>query len=117
MSFGVKSIEWGSRGNMRNANDESRDESGKNGEAGASSCESLMSRCYEICIGGRLDSSWSDWFEGLDMRACGENWTMLSGRVPDQAALLGILNKICRLNLPLVSVNQVKQPEGGEKKD
>ncbi len=99
-------------------NDEKRkNEGNKNGEADSSSFESLLGRCYEICIGGRLDSSWSDWFDGLDMRACGENWTVLSGRVPDQAALLGILNKICRLNLPLVSVNQVKEPEGGEKKD
>jgi hypothetical protein len=75
--------------------------------------ESLLGRCYEICIGGRLDSSWSDWFEGLDMSSCGENWTILSGRVADQAALLGILNKLCRLNLPLVSVNEVKEKKVG----
>jgi hypothetical protein len=41
------------------------------------------------------------------MHPCGENWTILCGRVADQAALLGILNKLCRLNLPLVSVNEV----------
>ena len=40
------------------------------------------------------------------MHPCGENWTMLCGRVADQAALLGILNKLSRLNLPLVSVNE-----------
>ncbi len=97
--------------------EKSKNECGENCEAGSPSFESMMSRCYEICIGGRLDSSWSDWFEGLDMRACGENWTVLCGRVADQSALLGILNKICRLNLPLVSVNQVKEAEGGEKED
>lgn len=70
-------------------------------------CEAMLGRCYEICIGGQLDSSWSDWFEGFEMHPCGENWTMLCGRVADQAALIGILNKLCRLNIPLVSVNEV----------
>jgi hypothetical protein len=56
------------------------------------------------------------------MQPFGEKWTKLCGRVADQAALLGILNKLCRLNLPLVSVNEIKgkpecqdvDPEGGE---
>jgi len=84
--------------------------------------ESVWGRCYEICIGAQLDASWSEWFEGLEMQPFGEKWTKLCGRVADQAALLGILNKLCRLNLPLVSVNEVKEskdchgvgPEGGE---
>ena len=84
--------------------------------------ESLWGRCYEICIGAKLDASWSEWFEGLEMQPFGEKWTKLCGRVADQAALLGILNKLCRLNLPLVSVNEIKgkpecqdvDPEGGE---
>ena|SRR5512143_1355177 len=84
--------------------------------------EALLGRCYEICIGGQLDSSWSEWFEGFELYACGKNWTMLCGRVADQAALLGILNKLSRLNMPLVSVNEVglskccaePKEEGGE---
>ncbi len=67
----------------------------------------LLGHCYEICIGSQLDASWSEWFEGFEMYGCGKNWTMLCGRVADQAALLGVLNKLCRLNLPLVSVNEV----------
>ena len=85
-----------------------KQDSGPGGARDSLPSESPLSRCYEICIGARLDSSWSDWFEGLDMSPCGENWTILCGRVADQAALLGILNKLCRLNLPLVSVNEVK---------
>jgi hypothetical protein len=80
--------------------------------------ESWCGRLYEICIGGRLDESWADWFEGLDMKACGESCSMLFGHVADQAALLGILNKLCRLNIPLVSLNQVdeesRRREGGQ---
>ncbi len=73
--------------------------------------ESWCGRMYEICIGGKLDSSWSDWFEGLDMKACGESCSMLFGRVEDQAALLGILNRLCGLNIPIVSVNQVDEKD------
>jgi hypothetical protein len=34
---------------------------------------------------------------------------MLSGRIRDQAALLGTLNKLHSLNLMLLSVNEVNQ--------
>ena len=87
-------------------------------EGGSAPGESLLGRCYEICIGAQLDASWSEWFEGLEMQPCGKSWTTLSGRVADQAALLGILNKLCRLNLPLVSVNEIKgkehRPDAGQ---
>ncbi len=87
--------------------EECKNESEERSECDLQACEALLGRCYEICIGGKLDSTWSEWFEGFDMREWGENWTILCGRVADQAALLGILNKLCRLNLPLVSVNEV----------
>ena len=59
---------------------------------------------YEIRIAGKLDPSWSDWFDGL-MITYQNDETLLVGPVPDQAALLGILTKIGRLNLNLISVN------------
>jgi hypothetical protein len=34
---------------------------------------------------------------------------ILSGAIPDQAALMGILNKLNRLNLILLSVNEVSR--------
>ena len=95
-----------------------RNEGGDEAENGSSPGESLLGRCYEICIGARLDASWSEWFEGLEMHPCGKSWTTLRGRVADQAALLGILNKLSRLNLPLVSVNEIKEeghrPDAGQ---
>jgi hypothetical protein len=114
-----KSVECRSRGNMSTTDDEKcKNETEPGGARDSAPSESFLGRCYEICIGGRLDSSWSDWFEGLDMFPCGENWTILCGRVADQAALLGILNKLCRLNLPLVSVNEIKwnkrRPDAGQ---
>jgi len=59
---------------------------------------------YEIRITSRLDPSWSDWFEGMKITYQNDE-TLLVGSVQDQAALLGILTKISRLNLTLISVN------------
>ena len=67
---------------------------------------------YEIRISGRLDESWSDWFDGFTIiRQNGE--TVLVGEVPDQAGLLGILSRIGALNVTLISVNQVRRQIGG----
>ncbi len=58
---------------------------------------------YKICIAGHLSDGWSDWFEGLMIFRTGEGDTILSGPLPDQAALIGILTKINALNLTLLS--------------
>ncbi len=64
---------------------------------------------YEIRVRGLLGPEWSPWFEGLavtqetDSRT-GCMVTVLSGAVPDQPTLHGILGKIRDLNLILVSV-------------
>jgi len=59
---------------------------------------------YEITIKGHLDLSWSDWFEGLELKTLVGGETLLYGQLPDQAALHGLLNRIRDLNLTLVSV-------------
>ena len=64
---------------------------------------------YEIQIKGQLDESWSDWFEGLELRPIDNGETVLFGHIQDQAALMGILNKLNNLNLTLLSVSNVDQ--------
>ena len=59
---------------------------------------------YEIRVEGILKGSWSDWFEGLEIRADPGGGTTLSGRLVDQAALFSVLTKINNLNLTLISV-------------
>jgi hypothetical protein len=64
---------------------------------------------FEIHVKGQLDESWSDWLEGLEMKLLDNGEMILFGHVGDQAALMGILNKLYRLNLALLSVNEVNQ--------
>ncbi len=60
---------------------------------------------YEIRVDGILDRRWSAWFEGLGVDSDGSQ-TVLSGEVADQAALRGLLNKVCDLGLVLISVHR-----------
>lgn len=47
---------------------------------------------------------WSEWFGGLAIRSDRDDETILTGQLPDQAALYGVLSRIRDLNLILVSV-------------
>ncbi len=59
---------------------------------------------YAIRVRGQLGPEWSDWFEGLELRHLANGEMVLSGRIVDQAALIGILIRVNRLNLALVSI-------------
>jgi hypothetical protein len=59
---------------------------------------------FEICVKGHLDESWSDWLEGMQVQLKDNGEMTLSGYIIDQAALVGILNKLHGLNLTLLSV-------------
>ena len=63
---------------------------------------------YEIRVKGQLDSRWSEWLEGLQVKLLESGEMILQGPIVDQAALMGVLNKISHLNLTLLSVNEVK---------
>jgi aminoglycoside 6'-N-acetyltransferase len=61
---------------------------------------------YEIRVEEALNGHWSTWFEGLEIqRVMGQ--TVLSGSLPDQSALHGVLEKVRDLGLHLVAVCRV----------
>jgi hypothetical protein len=67
---------------------------------------------YAIKVKGHLNEGKSYWFEGLTITTGfddnGRPITIFKGTLVDQAALHGVLAKIRDMNLPLISVSQVK---------
>jgi hypothetical protein len=56
-----------------------------------------------IRIQGHLDPAWQQWLEDLQIVHEEGGTPRLSGRLPDQAALYGVLQKLDRLRLTLLS--------------
>jgi hypothetical protein len=59
---------------------------------------------YELRVQGHLGASWSRWFDGLEVDELEDGSTRLSGDLPDQAALHGILDKVRDLGMTLIAV-------------
>jgi hypothetical protein len=64
---------------------------------------------YEIRIRGLLPSNWSTWVDGFAVQPAGDGTTLITGQVPDQAALHGVLQALRELGLPLLAVTQAPQ--------
>jgi hypothetical protein len=76
---------------------------------------------YKISVQGRIDPNWSDRMAGMKIRNSLEqknpSITTLEGEVNDQAGLLGVLNSLYELHLPIISVLIKPYPHGKEKSD
>ncbi len=66
----------------------------------AGSEHNTMTHFYEIRVKGHLDSSWSDWFDGMMIIHEDNGETLLAGTVADQAALHGLLSRVRDLGIP-----------------
>lgn len=62
---------------------------------------------YQIRVKGRLDQSWSAWFDNMTL-AFEKGETIISGAVADQAALHGLLAKVRDLGLTLIDVRRIE---------
>ena len=67
---------------------------------------------YRIQVQGYLDGTWSDRLGDLTITvnsepANGAQATTLTGRLRDQAELIGVLTTLYDLHLPLLSVEQL----------
>jgi hypothetical protein len=60
-----------------------------------------------------LSADWLDWFDGLKMANLDGGEAVISGHMPDQAALHAVLARVYSLNLMLLGVRRVA-PEVGE---
>ncbi len=66
-----------------------------------------MEQRYEIVIQGHLTAQWETVFDGMEMTCLPDGNTRISGSLPDQSALYGLLMRLRDLGLSLVSVNSV----------
>jgi len=102
---------------MANALDEKRLDGLIQGDGNSSSLNAESgARLYEIRVKGYLNPEWSDWLEGLEVKYLESGEMILFGPIVDQAALIGVLNKLSRLNLSLLSVNETKRNDRLEAK-
>lgn len=63
---------------------------------------------YQIRLEGRLDRRWFEWFDGFEVDNLATGVTQLTGKVIDQAALHGVLERIRDLNLKLIAINRIE---------
>jgi hypothetical protein len=59
----------------------------------------------EIHLKGRINQQWSGWFDSLNISYSGDDETVLTGIVSDQAALYGVIAHLRDLGLQLSSVS------------
>lgn len=79
-------------------------------------------KTYCLRVRGHLDPDWSEWFNGMTITHEANGETTLTGPVPDQAALHGLLERAHDLGLELVAVwlagfgcpNQTSQQNRGQ---
>ncbi len=63
--------------------------------------------CYRIRVKGHLSGQWAYSFNGLTLENLPDGDAVLSGRLSDQPALYGVLNRIRDIGLTLISVNRL----------
>jgi hypothetical protein len=66
---------------------------------------------YRICILGQLDANWSEFCGGMVIKHANDPKfhaiTIMTGRLIDQSALIGVLNALHDLGCPIMSVECV----------
>ena len=60
--------------------------------------------CCRIRVQGVIGERWRDWLDGLEIEEQAGAATCLVGSLPDQAALLGLLQRLYALGYPILSV-------------
>jgi hypothetical protein len=66
---------------------------------------------YRIVVRGQIDQTWSAWLSGLSI-LYEDDFSILTGPLPDQSALYGVLLKLRDLNLTLISLERLEEHHG-----
>ena len=71
----------------------------------------VLMLAVEIIVTGRIDRDWCDLLGGLSISNYGQNMSMLSGVVQDQAAVYGIIARMRDFGFQLcfVKIENIKQ--------
>jgi hypothetical protein len=71
----------------------------------------------EIRVKGKINPSWSDWFGEMYVQEKNCDETLLLGKLPDMAAVYGVISRLGSLVIPLVSVICVEEADKNELPD
>jgi hypothetical protein len=66
---------------------------------------------YEILVLGTLSERWAEWFQGMTIRQelqNGAHVTQICGLVQDQSSLIGMLQTLINLGLPILLVKRLE---------
>ena len=69
---------------------------------------------YVIEVGGQLGPEWSAWLAGMAITNRPGGIAQLDGRLPDQAALFGVLLALRDLGLPVLSLTRAVPQQQGD---
>jgi hypothetical protein len=67
-----------------------------------------MKQQVEIRVKGCIDEHWSEWFDGLTVAHSSQDETVLTGSIPDQPALYGLIARLRDLGVSLRSLECVE---------
>ena len=65
----------------------------------------------EIHVKGKINPNWSEWFGEMQMQENTRDETILRGKLPDMAAVYGVISRLGSLVIPLVSVTCLEESE------
>jgi hypothetical protein len=68
---------------------------------------------YQLVVRGELDDRFELVFTGMELSQV-EGTTVMTGKVRDDAALYGLVERIAELGLELVSIQQLVGPANGD---
>ena len=68
----------------------------------------------EIHVKGKINPNWSEWFGELQLQDCACDETIMHGKLPDMAAVYGVISRLGSLVIPLISVSCIEEADPNE---